>query len=187
MSENQLSDWKLFSPLVFLRLNYAEKRLYNIVSFIVSLSITLVYVALPYRPPLMGDGGILNDLQSLVTILFPFLVAALVSVATFQRESLDAFPIGSQVKLLRKDVADYFLKRREFICLLFGYCASLSLIIFLYVLIAKIIYRSIPIIIGPEFVFYIKIFAVFTLSLIFVHMIIVTFWGIYYLMYRINN
>jgi len=187
MHDGELTDWKLLSPFLFLRLSYEEKSTYALVSLVVSIVATVAFAVLPIQPALFGSEGFLSDIQSLVTILFPFLVASLVAVATFSKETLDKPPIGGQVKLVRVGYADYILKRREFVSLLFAYCSASSLGLFIAILIAKALRASVLIWLPAQTVLAFKIILVFIVSFVFAHLLISTFWGLYYLMYRINR
>jgi len=186
MNDKGIARWKLFSPFLFLRLEYEERLTYNLASVLCGGLVVLAYIFLPIKPSLIGSEGLLTGIQSFVTILFPFFVAALVAVATFSRKGLDAKPSGGQVKLSRRNETVKLLTRRQFICFIFGYCASLSLILFVGIIISRAMY--------PWVMFefhdalpYLRIGSLFLVTIIFSHMVIITFWGLYYLTDRINN
>ncbi len=88
--------------------------------------------------------------------------------------------------LARRGEAVKYLSRRQFVCFIFGYCAALSVFIFLMVLAGKVA-RPLVWAICPDAVGYVKPVAVFILSVSFTHMLIVTFWGLYYLSDRLHS
>lgn len=176
MRASGITRWKLLSPFIFLRLKFGERKRYGILAIGCGLFCSIIYYILPNRPSLVGEGGIFIDLQLLVTFLFPFYVASLVAVATFQRSSLDDLPTGGQVELIRKNEATVKLTRRNFICFIFSYCAILSLLIFLIVMTTKFLSDFVK----HEFSEYIIIISslgVFICFTVFSHLIIITLWG----------
>jgi len=186
MSSSGLARWKLFSPFLFLRLRYEERFTYNAFSILIGLLASLAYSLLPVRPALMGSNGVLNDILGFTSILFPFFVAALVAVATFQREGMDRMPNGGQVQLKRRNDSIVSLTRRQFVCFIFGYCSALSATIFISIIITKSLFPWISVYFSGDME-YIKLVYIFIISSSFAHMITITFWGMYYLTDRISN
>jgi len=145
--------------------------------------VTAIYWFAPSKPPLMGEQGLLKDLKDFVTVLFPFFVGALAALATFTRVGLDQPTIGGRVRLVIKDrVKD--LTRRQFVCFIFGYCAALSVVLFIAIVLVKMIQ---PTAVGmlPTSLPYLRAVTVAAFALAFSHLIVVTFWGLYYLSERL--
>jgi len=179
-----LARWKLFSPFLFLRLKFSERRCYLLLSIFVGIAFGGLYQLT--KPPLMGPLGLLEDIKSFVTILFPFFVAALVAIATFTRPGLDDLTSGGLVTLERKGEAIRTLTRRQFVCSIFGYCAGVSLCIFLVVIFTKVTH---PWFLGSGLlaVPYFKAACLTIVATMFAHMVIITFWGLYYLSDRLHT
>ena len=78
---------------------------------------------------------IIADLMSLLGVLVGFYIAALAAVASFKSEILDGKLKGLPTTLNyrrggKKD--GEVLNRRRFICVIFGYCASMSVVLYLF-------------------------------------------------------
>lgn len=174
--------WKLAEPLRFLLIRYAERRRYFIATAVLAATITAIYGFIPHKPAILGAEGILADLRGLVSILFPFFVGALAAVTTFTREGLDEPTVGGRAILLNKGV-EVVLTRRQFVCYIFGYCAFLSAVLFTAIILIKFLH---PVFVDLGIYFAVaKVVAVAVLSLGFIHLLIVTLWGLYYLTVRL--
>lgn len=175
--------WRLLNGFSFLRVRYEEQNTYAVVSIAIAIVVAAVYWFVPTKPALMGDLGLLKDLKDFVQVLFPFYVGALAAVATFNREGLDDVTVGGKatVRIGERLVE---LTRRQFICRLFGYCAVLSIFLFVGVVVAKLVAPwGIAAVAGcgP----YLRTATVFAFSLGFAHLIVISLWGIYYLANRL--
>jgi hypothetical protein len=175
--------WRLLNGLSFLRVRYEEQWSYTLASFAIAILVTALYWRVPVKPALMGDLGLLKDLKDFVQVLFPFYVGALAAVATFAREGLDDVTIGGKATI-RIGTRIVELTRRQFICRLFGYCAVLSIFLFVAVIIAKMVQPWAMSMSGP-YGAYFKTATVFVFSLGFSHLMIISLWGIYYLSNRL--
>ena len=79
------------------------------------------------------EGEIISDLMSLLGVLIGFYIAALAAVASFQSEILDSHLKGppTTLKSHRKGKTETeTLTRRRFLCVVFGYCASMSIVLY---------------------------------------------------------
>lgn len=186
LSQTGIARSKLLSPFLFLRLRFGERWRYNVAALIIGGLLAATYWMLPVKPPLLGQTGLLEDVKAFVTIVFPFYVAALVAVATFQRTELDDMPNGGQVTLHRRNEPIISLTRRQFVCFIFGYCSALSVLLFLMVMLSKMLQ---PWLVGliPGLLPYAKVALLAGLGSVFAHMMIITFWGLYYLTDRVHR
>lgn len=86
------------------------------------------------------DGAkLINDINTLMGILIGFYIAALAAVSSFTNENLDKIMKGRAPTLTsRRKGADIEekLTRRRFLAVLFGYCASLSIFLYIFGVIA---------------------------------------------------
>jgi hypothetical protein len=168
-------------------IDFSEKWRYTLASIASGGLFSFLFYQYFPNANLIGTGGIYLDIQSLVGILFPFLVASLVAVSTFQRDSLDRPTVGRPVTITMKDGRLEELTRREFACILFAYCALISLLLFIVIICIKLIGNETVRYIGSSFGNYLETLSVFVISTMFSNLIIFTLWGMYYLTYRINN
>lgn len=72
---------------------------------------------------------IMEEVSGLMGLLFGFYIAALAAVASFRNDTLDKELSGRPVKLMSSRQGkrqEEVLTRRRFLAIVFGYCASLS-------------------------------------------------------------
>ena len=89
--------------------------------------------------------GFIDKLGTFASVLTGFYVAGLVAVATFSHELGDldeVIKIGPIIRKGKTPEQDTHLTRREYVCQMFGYLATLSLIITLTSIIAVILAQS---------------------------------------------
>lgn len=96
----------------------------------------VVYVALPVKPALVGEGSLSRHLIAVFSTLPGFFIAALAAVATFSRPEMDeTMPAPApQLKLKTGDERDWVdLTFRMFLSHLFGYLTTIAFIaVFLF-------------------------------------------------------
>lgn len=185
MSESDFTNLRIFFPITFLRLEFAEKNKYIFGCLVFSVFSSIVFYFLPVKPSLIINDGILNDIQDLCAILFPFLVASLVAVSTLSRDGLDDRTVGSPVKINVKHQGLVSLSRREFVCVMFSFSAMVCFLIFLSILISKIFAKSFVGVLPYEYVDLAKSFYFLFFSFMFSVLTVFTFWGMYYVSYKI--
>ena len=103
------------------------------------------YMLLPVRPPLAGDDGLSGYAFRITSLLPGFFIAALAAVATFQRAELDeTMPDPSPMLEVRtgEDASPVPLSHRVFLCHLFAYLTSTSLLVILLSVSGEIIAPS---------------------------------------------
>ena len=127
---------KVFTVFSFLRLRSPDIRWYQwvyptlffLLFYVVELFVNDVSFNSLDRPKLIAD---INDL---IGFLVGFYIAALAAITSFKNESLDKEMGGRTPKLVHvrqgRSIEEK-LTRRRFLAVLFGYCAGLS--IFLYI------------------------------------------------------
>jgi len=125
---------KVFTVFSFLRLKGPDIKWYQwIYPTILSIMILGGYfllgdwVQVPSKPNLIGD------INSLMGVLVGFYIAALAAVSSFTNENLDTIMKGRPPKLTAKRngaITEETLTRRRFLAIIFGYCAALSIILY---------------------------------------------------------
>ncbi|MFC3084533.1 hypothetical protein [Tabrizicola soli] len=156
------------------------------------------YFLLPVSPPLTGETG-LSDYVFRITSLLPgFFIAALAAVATFQRAELDeTMPSPSPTLKVRTgdDTSLVSLSHRVFLCHLFSYLTVTSLLLILLSVSGEIIAPNVNYIIraidrpasGFLITLSLKSLYTFVLSFLFFRLILVTLFGLYFLVERIHR
>lgn len=173
-----------------------NKRMYDIIlPSAAALVLTILYVIAPSKPAIIGDKGIFEDLQQLLSLLTAFFIAALAAIATFQRESLDK-PVRGTPAYIKRHVANqvgltnHLLTRRQLYCYLFGYLSIMSLVLFLIVMAMNVVWPHVPYNIdyqGIDIRSSIEFVGVMIVSFLFSNIMINTIIGIYGLMDRIQD
>ncbi|NDW53652.1 hypothetical protein [Aliiroseovarius sp. PrR006] len=72
-----------------------------------------------------GDKNLLVRVNSLLAMLVGFYIAALAAVATFQSPRLEEEIVGRRIF-----AGGVSLRRRQFLCAVFGYCTGMSIAVF---------------------------------------------------------
>lgn len=127
---------KIFTVFSFLRLKSADVFWYQYTYP------TIVFLIVFVGCHLLGDGllkfeklKLISDINSLMGILVGFYIAALAAVSSFANESLDQIMKGRAPTLEssrggRKIIET--LTRRRFLAVIFGYCATLAVVLYIF-------------------------------------------------------
>jgi len=122
---------KIVFPITFLRVKHADNKY---VYLLLPLLVTLIFFGLDHleRVRVLGNGGLIDKVAFLFSILTAFYIAALAAVATYAKPGLDEKMLGEPPTLeivefgQQEEVA---LTRRQYLCLLFGYLAFVGIVI----------------------------------------------------------
>lgn len=130
-----------------------------------------------------GAGGLISSLTAFVQNLPGFFIAALSVVATFQKKEMDYFlaPPTPEISIkIDGRVGRIKVTRRRFLCLLFSFLTAQSIVLtILGIGLTSFAAYAKEVFIGGGL--YISLFSIFSYFFIFFQMVIVTFWGLYYL------
>ncbi|MET4130746.1 hypothetical protein [Roseovarius sp. MBR-6] len=127
---------KVFTVLSFLRLRspdiYWYQWIYPTILFLIIFSASVLL-----EGHLVGfdRSKLASDINVLMGVLIGFYIAALAAVSSFTNENLDQIMKGRSpsIKHLRQgEEITEKLTRRRFLAILFGYCASVSIILFIF-------------------------------------------------------
>jgi hypothetical protein len=184
---------QLLIPLKYLRISHKTKKVYD---WILPLGLAMVTCGIYYwvseKPPILGKGGYLDQIQSLDVFLAPFFIAALAAVATFDRPMMDEELDGEPATLEIWDVnkacfITTSLTRRQFLSFLFGYLALLSILIFLISFMCSMFvnHKNMPCIF--DYKNYAAPVFIFVHSFIFWNLMVNTLIGLFFLTEKINK
>lgn len=131
----------------FLRVKH-DKLIYCqwIMPIIVSCLITGVFQYLPVEPKIFGEVSLVSGINSLLGIMIGFYIASIAAIASFNRDSLDDIMAGTPPTLtiiIEGQSKIESLTRRRFFCIIFGYCAVISILIYMLGLLSNILLPSI--------------------------------------------
>jgi hypothetical protein len=189
--------WRLVKPLDYLRIDHPEKRLFDWwIPILLGTLLSGSWWVDGFRSALFLPDGFISQLQSLLSILSGFFIAALAAVATFEGHSMDrAMPGKHPLTLhLRRSQEVETLSRRRFLCLMFGYLAFLSLALYFLMMLVSTFRSAIEKILDttlkgvePEMLVLVHwiFWAVYCMAL--VQLLTNTLLGLYYLTDRIHR
>ena len=182
---------KIFEPLSYLRIKNSQIKLF---SFYIPLILTAFFLAayhfLPLKLNVFGNDGLIASISQLLSVLVGFYIASLAAVATFPNENLDQSIKGESATLKnlrggKKNNEN--LTRRRFLCLLFGYCSWLSMYLFIFGTLSKLIENNIQMIVKPEYheLLIMAFLCIYIFS--FINLMVTTLLGLSYLTERIHR
>jgi hypothetical protein len=191
---------QLATPFRYLRIRYGHgllrsKFVYDWVIPLI-LSVLTVWLSLTYSPhaKMFAEKSLIGAFQKLLEILVPFYIVALAAVAAFDAGgALDQKMKGSSaiIALRHSDgiTRDKELTRRQFICYLFGYLSTASLVVYITILICNFIDEGIGRFFYSTFktnTHYLKIAVLFGFMLVLWQIIVTTLLGIFFVADRLQ-
>lgn len=139
---------KVFTVFSFLRLKSPDIKWYQwIYPTVMSAVVIGGYSWLGDYAQVSDISKLVGDVNSLMGILVGFYIAALAAVSSFMNENLDKIMKGRPPKLsvMRKGKGiEETLTRRRFLSVLFGYCASLSILLYIFGVLALHVSLTLP-------------------------------------------
>lgn len=128
------SHLKLFTAFSFLKLKSADLLWFQwIYPVIICVIVQVGFWLLPNKPSILGNGGIVESTNDLMSMLIGFYIAALAAIASFKSDTLDKPMKGRAPEIIIRrgggEITEK-LTRRRFLCILFGYCAFISILIY---------------------------------------------------------
>ena len=145
-----------------------------------------IYYILPIKPSIIGTGGIIHQINSVIQILTGFYIASLAAVATFKSERLNEIMKGSDPATLMGPKGEETLTRRRFLCLLFSYLVTLCFILIIAGVSAEIISKNLQLL--PTEVFQgAKYVALLLYTFLVSQFIVVTLLGLYYIADKLHD
>jgi len=185
--------YHLFRPLAYLGIAYPNKwRLDWLIPFVLGAVSAVVLAALALVHPLLiiGDGGLVSKIVSLVQSLPGFYIAALAAIATFNRIDIDRpmpAPSPRLNVLVRGRKVPIDLTRRRFLCVLLAFLTAESLVLVVGAIFAQTVAPTIRDLVADKFHFLCLYIGLFFYLLFFWQMMVVTFVGLFYLGDRIHQ
>jgi hypothetical protein len=184
---------QLLKPLAYLCIVHADKRkvdwYFPLLLSVVSLLILESSLSEQY---MWKAGGLISMTLGFVQSLPGFYIAALAAVATFGKEGIDSYlpePMPYiNTNVLGETVKSY-LTRRTFLCMLFAFLTYESIVLVVLSIACILIGAESHTLIlaGFDLSWYANLAVKFIYLLILFQMIIATFWGLFYLGYKIHE
>lgn len=175
----------LLKPFRYVVIRHRAKLLYDgVLPLALGGAITVLLLALPKPVPIFGKDAYLSQLQSLLTILGGFFIAALTLITT-DKNSLLAQPVGgvSPPKLASERSP---LSRKRFLAYLFGYLSTSSFMLVGAALIANLLAPQISDLVQPSNRWLLKAAFVLPFNVWLGHVFVSTMLGLYYFTERLQ-
>lgn len=180
-------------PFGYLAIRHPYKwRIDWLYPVLVAVATIAVLCALGAVDKVLGEDGVVSLVLGFVQSLPGFYIAALAAIATFGRADIDSvLPEPTpQIKVKFRDKENLIsLTRRRFLAMLFSFLTAESIVLILVSIFATSYggeieaFTAFGYAVGP-FVGWLFVFAYFV---ILYQMILATFWGLYYLGYKLHE
>lgn len=182
---------QLLRPFGYLAIQHPYKWVVDwLYPAILAFALTTTLCLVDHKATYYEPGNLISLVLSFVQSLPGFYIAALAAIATFGRSDIDNIipePTPKVVVRFRGSTNIVDLTRRKFLAMLFAFLTAQSILVVIFSLgllsFGKLIFLTT--IAGPDSGF---VFSYVTLTiyfLLFFQMIIATFWGLYYLGYKL--
>ena len=159
-------------------------------------AVATIFIVLPAKPDLFGDGGLNGSIISLVATLPGFFIAALAAVSTFQRETLDEIMPSPAPRLKlrtrgQEEAAD--LTMRMFLSHLFAYLTTYSFLLALLCVVCEALSPSVQMIVQtwgndiPLLGLFVRLAYVAMVAWFLSNIITATLFGMYFLAERMHR
>lgn len=183
-----LSRFKLLTPLSFLRLRSPDLLPYQWTIPLVLTALTLLgFYLLPVKPQLFPEKGLVNVVNGLLNTLIGFYIAALAAVATFNNPVLDQAMKGRAPILVihrQGERIEEQVTRRRFLVTLFGYCAFLAIMLFMFGVVSQVVAPSLTKVAWMPVIRFVWLAIYFGLAS---SLFVVTLLGLHYLIDRMHR
>ncbi|WP_447873440.1 hypothetical protein [Serratia fonticola] len=186
---------KLLAPLGYLKIKHSEKWRYDFGYPLLGAALfTLCYGLMSSPFSILGKGGLVPQVNGLLQVLIGFYIAALAAIATFSNPTIDELMAGTPPTIREEYRGNWIvveLKRRRFLCYLFGYLALLSFSVFGFGLAASLFTDSVInflVLHSSEVVLKsLKLLFLYVYCAVIFNMVTTTLLGLYYLSIRIHQ
>ena len=195
---------RLFSPLAYFRIRHTDDKGYNLfksvkvwydfyIPLFVAFAITIVLFCYSIPFSFFSENGVVKQFSQMLSFLAGFYITALAAIASFDRKDLDSPTKGTPLKIYKSATnprtdspfGDHTLTRREYLCMLFGYLAFMSINLFLAGVLSELFH---PLVVGLVYNHpFIRFAFLFAYLYFLSHIIVTTFIGIFYLSDRIHQ
>ena len=182
----------LLAPISYIKIKHSFKTQIDLLALIAGIGIASVFTLIT-NINYFGEFGLVHGGNGLLQILVGFFITSLIGVATFPGSAAYPMddPMRGEIATLRHSIDDIEeLTRRRFLCILFGYLALTSLILYTAGATSMMIGPRLKVLLGSDPEFYITImritFSFFYIPL-FCHVFATTLVGLVFLSDRIPS
>lgn len=177
----------LLRPFSYLSIDHNQKWRVDWLLPLLLTTFSLVVICLPIKNGVVNvfyEGGLVDKILGFVQSLPGFYIAALAAIATFNRIDIDKTMPAPAPKIdtvvLGKTII-IELTRRRFLCSMFAFLTAQSFILIILSIFSQLIHESIKLSDYGSHYFYITLSFLVIYFIVFWQMVVVSFWGLYYL------
>lgn len=177
----------LLRPFAYWKIDHGEKRHVDwTIPLFFALLTTLAVEAAGWRGQvdIYGTSGLINRVLGFVQNLPGFYIAALAAIATFNKTDIDRYmpePAPMlDVQIQGRTVA-IKLTRRRFLCSMFAFLTAQCILLTILAVGGLAVAEPVKALLAPPFHVLARYSFLFLYGMLFWQMVVVTFWGLYYL------
>lgn len=183
----------LLRPLIYLRIDHGSGALPRMNWGLPTLATAVVVAVGALLFPGINafhSGGVFDRLLGFVQNLPGFYLAALAAVATFSRADLDQLMPGTPPRvsiLYHGKPRTVELTRRRFLCLMFAYLTTISIVLTLALIVGLPMVDMVRGLLPASVLPYVRASASSCIVFLTAQMVTITLWGLYYLGERMHT
>ncbi len=182
---------RLLKPLDYLRIKVVEKSRYDYMyPVMIGSGLTVLLFFYPGSVQICGSDSLVSLIVNILQILTGFYIASLAAVATFSKSDMDEPMKGvppTLVVLEKQAEVTIQLSRRRFLCLMFGYLAFLSFLLYFIGGFANLFAPSLKGIIPESYTLVLKWFFVWFYLTVSSNLVVTTLLGLFYMCDKIHR
>jgi hypothetical protein len=183
--------YQITRPFSYLSIEHPEKWKFDwlIPLILTFLSLSICFLLRPYLN-FFGESGLINQILSFVQILPGFYIAALAAISTFNRIDIDQYmpdPTPQIDIIISGEKNKIKLTRRRFLCMLFAFLATESILLALCSIAALTTAVAFKTMLPPPMHPFVSYSFLFLYLIIFWQLLTATLLGLYYLGDRLHQ
>lgn len=183
----------IFRPFLYLTVRH-ESKVPQIINWSIPLVFSATFVAFYYfnveNLNIFGGSGFLVKVLGLMQSLAGFYIAALAAVAALNNPNMDE-PMPGKPPVMNiiynNGIQEIELTRRRYMCSMFSYLTAACLILCLAIIFSTSFNDYAKSILSIQVVLVLKLLSTAVIFFILTQMMIVTFWGLYYLGEKVHT
>ncbi len=185
-----------FKAFGFLKVEY-DGRSYNKFLYCIPLGTSILITILFYLININAEGVInifledaFSSLSTFIQVLPGFYIGSLAAIASYSYAGLDSEMSSPKVKIQERTTngsRPSLLTRRRYLTIMFGYLASISMVLTIMVFFTTLLYSIGVFPVAQSIFLTIYYLVVLVFFSIFIQMLLITFFGIYYLSDRMHR
>lgn len=183
----------ILRPFLYLTVRH-ESKVPQLINWLAPVALTLILSYFYYEYNLLlnifGDQGLFGKILGFMQSLAGFYIAALAAVAALNNPNMDELMPGKPPVMnvvYNNGFEEVELTRRRYMCSMFSYLTATCLVLCLTLIVSTSFGDFLKSIFDQSILIFLKIFVFGFVIFFFTQMIVVTFWGLYYLGEKVHT